>query len=73
VAEFREVKAEAKKTTDKTEREPLRTLLAHWEKDSGLAPVRNPDALANLVRADRASWTVFWEEVSTLKKELGAP
>jgi hypothetical protein len=47
--------------------EALRTL-THWQKDTDLAGVREPDALKNLPEAERAAWRQLWADVAALRK-----
>jgi serine/threonine-protein kinase len=38
----------------------------HWQEDSDLAGIRDPDSLAKLPEAERAAWRSFWAEVDAL-------
>jgi Tfp pilus assembly protein PilF/tRNA A-37 threonylcarbamoyl transferase component Bud32 len=53
------------------DRQVARKKLKHWQKDSDLASVRDPAALAKLPEAERKEWTKFWAEVAALLKKAG--
>jgi hypothetical protein len=57
---------EAKKATPEARAE-VQKMLLHWQKDSGLAGVR--DAVEKLPEAERADWKQMWGEVEALWKE----
>jgi serine/threonine-protein kinase len=40
--------------------------LKHWQQDSDLASVREPDGLAKLPASERQAWTKFWSDVANL-------
>jgi hypothetical protein len=40
--------------------------LRHWQVDSELAVVRDPDALARLPADERAGWQALWDDVDAL-------
>src|SRR5262249_18446194 len=44
----------------------LARILGGWQKDSSLAWVRAPEALARLDADDRQQWRNFWQEVEDL-------
>jgi serine/threonine-protein kinase len=48
----------------KADREGLNAQLRHWQKDSDLAGVREPAALAQLPEDERASFQTFWADVA---------
>ena len=46
--------------------------LKHWQQDSDLASVREPDGLAKLPASEREAWTKFWSDVANLlQKDRG--
>ncbi|CAN5916676.1 hypothetical protein BH23PLA1_BH23PLA1_33860 [soil metagenome] len=45
--------------------------MSHWQQDSDLAGVREPDALAALPEPERAEWQALWAEVDRLLEEVG--
>jgi hypothetical protein len=45
--------------------------LQHWRRDSDLAGVRDPDALARLPAAERVAWQALWDDVDAMIR--GAP
>jgi hypothetical protein len=51
------------------DRQAAQQALRHWQKDSDLAAVRDPKALAKLPAAERQEWTKFWAEVADLLKK----
>ncbi len=46
--------------------------LAHWQKDSDLASVRDPDKLAALPEAERKEWEALWADVKALHAKVSA-
>jgi Flp pilus assembly protein TadD len=42
-------------------------ILQHWQKDTDLAPVRDPAALAKLPEAERREWEALWADVDALR------
>jgi tetratricopeptide (TPR) repeat protein len=42
----------------------VRQQLQHWQQDSDLHGVRDPDALAKLPEAERQAWQKLWDEVA---------
>jgi eukaryotic-like serine/threonine-protein kinase len=46
-------------------------IMQHWRKDSDLAALRNPDALAKLPEAEREDWLALWDEVDALIRKAG--
>jgi tetratricopeptide (TPR) repeat protein len=69
--EVERLKAGARRATV-AELKAGREQLDQWQKDADLAPVRNPDALANLSRAERDAWAVLWREVTTVLVRMEA-
>jgi serine/threonine protein kinase/Flp pilus assembly protein TadD len=57
------------KTTD---RAVLQRTLAHWQRDSDLASLRDKDALAKLPEAEREAWRKLWADVADLLHQSGA-
>ena len=62
------------------EKEPdkIRPVLAktmgHWQQDTDLAGIRDPNALAKLPEAERPEWQKLWTEVADLlAKAQGKP
>jgi serine/threonine-protein kinase len=55
-----------------TDRAEVQAKMRHWQKDSDLAGVRDPSALAKLPEAERLEWQKFWKEVETLLAKAGA-
>jgi tetratricopeptide (TPR) repeat protein/tRNA A-37 threonylcarbamoyl transferase component Bud32 len=55
---------EAKQTVTKT--------LAHWQKDSDLASIRDVDKLSALPEAERKEWEAFWTEMKELHAKVSA-
>jgi hypothetical protein len=45
--------------------------LRHWQNDSDLAGVRDPEALARLPEAERAAWRKLWGDVADLLRRAG--
>jgi tetratricopeptide (TPR) repeat protein/tRNA A-37 threonylcarbamoyl transferase component Bud32 len=48
----------------------LARTLAHWQKDSDLAAVRDPAALARLDADERQQWRRLWQEVDALLQKV---
>src|SRR5207249_340356 len=46
--------------------EQVRRTLLHWQKDTDLAAVRNPDALGKLPEAEQVAWMNLWAGVDAL-------
>jgi serine/threonine-protein kinase len=44
----------------------VRRVLQHWQADTDLAGLREPDALAQLPPEEREAWFTFWQEVADL-------
>ena len=43
--------------------------LQHWQKDTDLAGIRDPEARARLPEAEQNAWRAFWAEVDALLKK----
>jgi len=43
--------------------------MQHWQADTDLAGVRDPDALAKLPAPERESWRKLWADVEALRKK----
>jgi hypothetical protein len=54
------------------DRAEVQAKMRHWQKDSDLAGVRDPAALAKLAEAERLEWEKFWKEVEGLLAKAGA-
>jgi serine/threonine-protein kinase len=48
--------------------EAVRKTLQHWQQDTDLASLRDPDALEKLPKADSAEWQKLWIDVEGLRK-----
>jgi tetratricopeptide (TPR) repeat protein len=46
--------------------------LQHWQTDTDLAGLRDPEAVAKLPEGERAAWRSLWEGVEALKQKAGA-
>jgi hypothetical protein len=44
-------------------------VLKHWQQDTDLAGVRDPDALTKLPEPERAAWRALWADVQSLLKQ----
>jgi hypothetical protein len=47
--------------------------LRHWQQDTDLASVRDPDGLAKLPESERQAWQSLWNEVEALLKRAQGP
>jgi tetratricopeptide (TPR) repeat protein len=45
-------------------------MLAMWQDDERLAPLRQASSLANLPDAERDAWQRFWADVATLRRQI---
>jgi tetratricopeptide (TPR) repeat protein len=54
-------------------RQGAQQALQHWQRDAGLASVRDAAALAKLSEAERRAWEQFWAEVDQALKKFSAP
>ncbi len=52
------------------ERELARDILAHLQKDTNLATVRNKDALKKLPETEQLDWHQFWADVGALMRQI---
>jgi hypothetical protein len=50
-----------------------RSTLVHWQKDSDLASLRDPAALAKLTAAERAACEKLWNDVAALLRKAETP
>jgi hypothetical protein len=66
---LRRKQLEGGKPTDRSE---VQATMRHWQKDSDLAGVRDPAALAKLSEAERLEWQKFWKDVEGLLARAGA-
>jgi hypothetical protein len=41
-------------------------MLLHWQKDPGLAAVRDPEALRKLPEAESIAWWTLWARVNAV-------
>jgi hypothetical protein len=48
-------------------------MLQHWQADSDLAGIRDPEALAKLPEAERKEWQALWAEVDALIAKAEGP
>jgi hypothetical protein len=55
------------------DREEVEGKMRHWQKDAGLAAVRDADALPKLPDAERAAWDKLWRDVEALRQRATAP
>jgi serine/threonine-protein kinase len=56
---------------DPTSRAGVARTLQHWKKDSDLAGVRDPEALARLPEVERKEWPSLWADVDRLLQRAG--
>ncbi len=68
-AEF-SAKAKVRETGTPGATKDLHGTLQHWREDPDLSGVRDPEALAKLPEAERATWRALWAEVESLEKRL---
>jgi len=54
-------------------RSAVQQTLRHWQKDTDLAGLRDPTALAKLPEAERAEWHKLWADVEETLKKAAAP
>jgi tetratricopeptide (TPR) repeat protein len=54
-------------------RTSVRDKLRHWQKDSDLASLRDPAALAQLPAEERAAYTKLWADVAALLRQADPP
>ncbi len=45
--------------------------LQHWKVDTDLTGVRDSEALAKLLEAERKQWQALWADVEALRKQAG--
>jgi hypothetical protein len=50
----------------------VRKALRHWQRDTDLAGLRDPAALANLPDAERTDWQKLWADVAALLRKAEA-
>jgi hypothetical protein len=55
---------------DKQQRAAICRTLQHWQKDTDLAGIRDPKALAKLPEEERKAWEALWAEVAELLKKV---
>jgi tetratricopeptide (TPR) repeat protein len=60
-------------TGDFTQREAIARRLSHWQKDTDLAGVREPEPLEKLPEDERQAWQALWTEVAMLLSQAQAP
>ncbi|MFI5458071.1 MAG: tetratricopeptide repeat protein [Isosphaerales bacterium] len=53
------------------DRQVGRAMLQHWQRDSDLAGVRDPQALNNLSAQEQEAWRKLWADVAELLKKAG--
>jgi tetratricopeptide (TPR) repeat protein len=53
-------------------RAAVQQALRMWQRDAGLAGVRDPDALARLPNAEREAWQKLWQEVGAVLAKASA-
>jgi eukaryotic-like serine/threonine-protein kinase len=70
-AEF-SAKAKVRETGTPEASKDLQGTLQRWQEAPDLAGVRDPEALAKLPEAERATWRALWVEVEALEKRLRA-
>jgi hypothetical protein len=51
-------------------RQSVRQRLAHWQQDTDLASVRDPQALDRLPDDERQQWHQLWQDVAALLKKV---
>jgi hypothetical protein len=51
------------------DRQVVRALFAHWQRDTDLAGVRDPQALKKLSAQEQEEWRKLWADVAELLKE----
>jgi hypothetical protein len=51
-------------------RERLRQQLTHWQNETDLASVRDPETLSKLPDDERAAWRRLWEGVAALRQKV---
>jgi serine/threonine-protein kinase len=56
-----------------SDRARVRQTLKHWQRDSDLAGVRGPEALAQVPLAEREGWCKFWSAVAELLRKTAGP
>jgi hypothetical protein len=52
------------------EKQAIHQWLVHWQRDTDLVSVRDPQALDRLAEAERAAWQALWRDVDELAKGL---
>jgi tetratricopeptide (TPR) repeat protein len=55
------------------DRPALQKALRHWQKDSDLGGVRDPEALAKLPETERTCWQKLWTDVADILKRATEP
>ena len=53
------------------DRATVQKTLRHWQKDTDLSSIRDPEALAKLPEAERTEWQALWADVAALLKKAG--
>jgi serine/threonine-protein kinase len=51
-------------------KQQVRQAMQHWEQDTDLATVRDPQGLDRLPDNERRQWRGLWEDVATLRKKV---
>jgi tetratricopeptide (TPR) repeat protein len=54
-------------------RDAVQEQLLYWQKDSDLAGVREPAALAKLPQAEQSRWSELWKRVADKRRDLAPP
>jgi hypothetical protein len=55
---------------DAKEQARIRKALQHWQKDAGLAGIRDPDAVAKLPTDEQDACKKLWADVAALLKKV---
>ena len=53
------------------DRQVMRAMLEHWQRDTDLASVRDADALQKLTAQEQEAWRKLWADVAELLKKAG--
>ena len=53
------------------DRQDMRAMLEHWQRDTDLASVRDADALNKLTAQEQEAWRKLWADVAELLKKTG--